>query len=86
MANKSDRAVGNDLFGSQAVTAIRSEKVKTDAQVAIDDALYELPDNPDLELSDGLLETLRTNAEALFQADNITEKEEEDVVLEQIKN
>ena len=77
--------VGN-LFGSQAATAIRDKKVKTDTQGAIDDALYELPDNPNLELGDGLLQTLGTNAEDLFQADNITKKEEEDVILEQIKN
>ena len=43
--------------------------------MAIDDALYELPDNPDLELGDGLIETLETNAEDLFQADIITKKE-----------
>ena len=30
--------------------------------------------------------TLETNGEDLFQADKITKKEEEDVVLEQIKN
>ena len=33
-----------------------------------------------------ICETLETNAEDLFQADNITKKEEEDAVLEQIKN
>ena len=65
----------------------QSQKVKTDTQAAIDGALYELPDNhPDLELGDGLLQIIGTNAEDLFQADNITKKEEEDVVLEQIKN
>ena len=42
-------ATGNDLFGSQAGTAIRSKKVKTNAEVAIDGALYECPDNPYLE-------------------------------------
>ena len=42
--------------GSQAATAIRGEKVreKAGAQIAIDDALYELPDNTDLELGDGV--------------------------------
>ena len=75
------------MFGFQAATAIRGEKVKTDTQAAIDDALYELPDNhPDFELGDGLLQTLGTNAKDLFQADNIIKKEEEDVILEQIKN
>ena len=74
------------MFGLQIVTAVRSEKVKQkkDTQVAIDDALYEMSDNPDLELGDGLLETLGTDAEDLFQANNLTKKEE-DVVLEKIK-
>ena len=42
--------------GSQAATAIKGEKVreKAGAQIAIDDALYELPDNTDLELGDGV--------------------------------
>ena len=46
----SSGGVGNDLFGSQAATLTRGEKVKekTDTQIAIDDALYELPDNPEL--------------------------------------
>ena len=74
------------MFGLQIVTAVRSEKVKQkkDTQVAIDDALYEMSDNPDLELGNGLLETLGTDAEDLFQANNLTKKEE-DVVLEKIK-
>ena len=46
--------------GSQAATAIRGEKVreKTGAQIAIDNALYELPDNTDLELGDSVLEKM----------------------------
>ena len=66
----------------------REEKVKekADAQIAIDDVLYELPDNSELELGDGLLETLGDNAKDLFQADNITNKEEEDLILEKIKD
>ena len=63
------------MFGSQAATAIRSEIVKTDTQAATDDTLYELPDNlPDLELGDGLIKTLETNAEYLFNTDNLTKK------------
>ena len=46
-----------------------------------------MPYNPDLELGDGLLETLGTNAnEDLSEKDNITKKEEEDLVLEKIKD
>ena len=46
--------------GSQAARAIRGEKVreKTGAQIAIDNALYELPDNTDLELGDSVLEKM----------------------------
>lgn len=73
---KSSGGIGNDLFGSQAAMLTRGEKVKekNDAQIVIDDALYELPDNPELEFRDGLLETLGTNAEDLSQADNIAQK------------
>ena len=76
--------VGNDLFCSQAATAIRSEKAKT--QAAIDDALYEFPDNmPELELGDSLIETLGKNVEDLFNVENLTRQEEEDEVLKKIK-
>ena len=78
--------IGNDLFGSQAATAIRSERVKTDTQAATEDALYELPDNsPDLELGDVLIKTLGANAEDLFNTDNLTKKEEEDEILKKKK-
>ena len=60
-------------------------KEKTDAQIAVDDALYELPDNPGFEFADGLIEILGNEAEDLFQVDNITKKEEEDLILEKIK-
>ena len=60
--------VGKNLFGHQATTLTRGEKVKekTDAQIAITDALYELPDNSDLELEDGLLEILYMDIPELF--------------------
>ena len=69
------------MFSSQAATAIRGKKEKTDTRIAIDDALYELPDNAELEIGYGLLQMLGKNAEDLFQAGNITKKEEEDVFL-----
>ena len=75
------------MFGSQAATAIRSERVKTDTQAATEDALYELPDNsPDLELGDVLIKTLGANAEDLFNTDNLTKKEEEDEILKKKKD
>ena len=60
-------------------------KEKADTQVAIDNTLYELPDNWQLELGDALIENLGTTAEDLFQVDNIAKEEEEDVILEKIK-
>ena len=59
---------GNDLFGSQAATLTRGEKVKEkkDTQLTIDVAVYELPDNPELELGDGLSETLGKNMLRIF--------------------
>ena len=73
---------GSNIFGSEAATLTRERvKEKTDSQVAMDDTLYELPDNSELELGDPLGNT----AEDLFQVDNITKEEEEDVILEKIK-
>ena len=69
------------MFSSQAATASRGKKEKTDTRIAIDDALYELPDNAELEIGYGLLQMLGKNPEDLFQAGNITKKEEEDVFL-----
>ena len=60
-------------------------KEKTDTQLAIDDIFYELPDNSELELGDALIENLGTTAEDVFQVDKITKEEEEDLVLEKIK-
>ena len=43
----SSGGVENSLFRSQPATLTRGKvKEKTDAQIAVDDALYELPDNP----------------------------------------
>ena len=73
---------GSNIFGSEAATLTRERvKEKTDSQVAMDDTLYELPDNSELELGDPLGNT----AEDLFQVDNITKEEEEDVILEKIE-
>ena len=48
--------IGNNLFGSQAATAVRESKTKTKTQAEVDDFLYELPDDmPYLELGDGLI-------------------------------
>ena len=76
----------DNVFGSQTATLNR-EKVKesiTETKIDIDDSLYELPENSEFELGDGLIENLGTVAGDLLETENIT-KQEEDVVLEQIK-
>ena len=85
--SRSNQGVGNNFLGSEAATlTTEKEKQKTDAQVAIDDTLYELPDNLDLELGDGSVETLGTTVEDLFKVDNITEEKEVDVILKKAKD
>ena len=81
-----NKGIGNNLFGSQAAMASpRENKNKTiKMQQEIDDFLYELPDTrpPVLELGDGLIQALRTEAEDPFDANAPpTKKEEEDEVL-----
>ena len=82
--NISIPGIGNTLFGSQAATAIRENRTKT--QQEVDDFLYELPDNmPKLVLGDGLLNTLGIEAEDLFDPRaHPTKKEEEDEILKDI--
>ena len=81
--------IGNDLFVSQGLCnctgcAIREGKTKT--QTEADNFLYELPDDMlDLELGDGLLDTLGAEAEDLFDPRAPpTKKEEEDEILKDL--
>ena len=53
--------------------------------VQIDDTIYGLPEQPDLELGDGLIDTLGAEENDLLDSNFITPQEENDVVLEQIK-
>ena len=81
---KPPKGIENNLFGSQAAEALIESKTKT--QDDIDDFLCELPDNM-LELvpGDGLLTSLGTQAEDLFN-DNAppTKEEEEEEILKNI--
>ena len=76
--------MGNDLFGLQAAIATREGKTKT--QEKVDNFLYELPEDvPELELGDGLLQTLGTEAEDLFDTKAPpTKQEEEDEILKNL--
>ena len=79
--------IGNNLFVSQAAIAVKGEKTKT--QAAVDDFLYELPEDiPDLELGDILLEILGVNAEDLISTETpaLTKEEEEDEILKKLKD
>ena len=82
--NISTRGIGNGLFGSQAATTIRENKTKT--QQDVDDFLYGLPDTiPTLELGDGLLNSLGTTAQDLFDNNAPpSKKEEEEEILKDI--
>ena len=81
--NISTSGIGNDMFGSQAASPIRENKTRT--QQEIDDFLYEMPETmSDLELGDGLVNSLGTDAQSLFNKDSLTKKEEEDEVLKKI--
>lgn len=65
--NLATGGIGNDLFGSQAAIAVRESETKIKTQAEVDDFLYELSDDmPELELGDGLVQTLGTEAEDLF--------------------
>ena len=78
--------IENDLFQSQAATAIRENKTKTKAQAEVDNFLYKLPENMlDLELGDGLVQILGTETEDLFDPTApLMKKEEEDEILKDL--
>ena len=80
------KGIGNNLFGSQAAEAVRENKTKTKAQDEIDDFLYEMPENvPKLNLGDGFLNSLGTQAEDLFNNDAPpTKKDKEEEILQKI--
>ena len=84
--NISTRGIGNDLFGSQAASAIRENEPKNQTQQEVDNFLYELPDTmPDLELGHGLLNTLGIGAQNLFDSNGSSiKKEKEDEILKGI--
>ena len=63
----------------------KSVAPKDDKSIQIDDSIYKLPDQPDLELGDGLINTLGVEANDLLNSYFITKQEENDVILEQIK-
>ena len=80
------KGIENNLFGSQAQMKGPRETEKTSTQNEIDVFLYELPEKkiPELELSDGLLNSLGTAAKTIFDDSISTQKEEEEEILKDI--
>lgn len=77
---------GNNLFGWQ-VAELTREKVKDGDFVTEtkNDTIYNLPESTEIELGDGSIENLGAGSIDLLDVDNITKQEQEDVVLEKIK-
>ena len=84
------RGPSGNLFHSQAAMLTgekQKEKIVQDSvQKELDDTIYELPDPPTLELGDGLLDVLGVEANDVLDKQFVNKKEEEDAVLEQIKD
>ena len=79
----------SNLFGLQTVTLTRQKQnivaPQDDISLQIDDTIYELPEQPDLELANGLIEPMGVEANDLVDTNIITKEEENDSILEQIK-
>ena len=80
--NRNEKPSGN-LFGS--LTQVKEKFVQNSVQKELDDTFYELPDPPELELGDGLLNTLGVKADDILEQKFVNQKQQEDAVLEQIK-
>ena len=78
--------MANNLLGSQAQMKGPRETEKTSTQNEIDDFLYKLLEKkmPELELGDGLLNSLGTSAKTIFDDSIPTQKEEEEEILKYI--
>lgn len=77
-----------NLFGSQTATLMKQKQniaPKDDVSIQIDDTIYELPEQSNLELGDALIDSLGVKANDLLNSNFITKQEENDAALEQIK-
>ena len=76
------------LFGNLNTLTREKEKekvVQDSVQKELGDTIYELPDPPKLELGDGLLNSLGAEADDILDQQFVNIKQQEDAVLEQIK-
>ena len=78
---------GNIVGQKQTLTTEKEwEKVaQGSVQQELDDAIYELPDPPKLELGNGLLNLLDVEANDILEQKFFNKKKQEDAVLKQIK-
>ena len=78
---------GNIVGQKQTLTREKEwEKVaQGSVQQELDDAIYELPDPPKLELGNGLLNLLDVEANDILEQTFFNKKQQEDAVLKQIK-
>ena len=78
---------GNIVGQKQTLTREKEwEKVaQGSVQQELDDAIYELPDPPKLELGNGLLNLLDVEANDILEQKFFNKKKQEDAVHKQIK-
>ena len=78
---------GNIVGQKQTLTREKEwEKVaQGSVQQELDDAIYELPDPPKLELGNGLLNLLDVEANDILEQKFFNKKKQEHAVLKQIK-
>ena len=78
---------GNIVGQKQTLTREKEwEKVaQGSVQQELDDAIYELPDPPKLELGNGLLNLLDVEANDILEQKFFNKKKQEDAVLKRIK-
>ena len=67
------------------MTKERKEETKDNILQEFDDKIYEMPDLPKLEIGDGLLSALGTEAKDILQENFVNSKELEEKTLEDIK-
>ena len=80
--------MSGNIFGQKQTLTREKEWEKVtqgSVQQELDDAIYELPDPPKLELDDGLLNLLDVEANDILEQKFFNKKKQEDAVLKQIK-
>ena len=80
--------MSGNIFGQKQTLTREKEWEKVaqgSVQQELDDAIYELPDPPKLELGNGLLNLLDVEANDILEQKFFNKKQQEDAVLKQIK-